>query len=166
MISLLTTVTETASTKMFVVVDVQCFKMAENKFLPKELAAYDGHGVSHYIFRPPFPFSTLPQNFQEQANWLMNNHHCIHWDEGFTPVHMFPKILQRLVRHADVVYVKGHEKTTFLRNYIKQRVIKIEERPALSASTPYCMHHLKSPCYCALSNVYHLHQHYVMEVDK
>lgn len=148
---------------MFVIVDVQGFKIADKTFSPKELAAYNGHGVSHYIFRAPFPFSTLPQRFQEEANWLMNNHHCIHWDEGFTPAYMFPKILRRLVRDADVVYVKGCEKAAFLRTYIDKCIIEIEERPALSASKPICMHHLKSLCYCALSNVYHLHEHYAME---
>lgn len=148
---------------MFLIVDVQGFKIAKKTFLPKELAAYDGRGVSHYIFKAPFPFSTLPLHLQEQANWLTNNHHCIHWDEGFTPAYMFPKIIRRLVRDADVVYVKGREKAAFLRNYIKKPVLEIEERPALSVSQPICMHHLKSLCYCALSNVYHLHEHYVME---
>lgn len=148
---------------MFVILDVQCFKISEKTFSPKELAVYDGNAVSHYIFRAPFPFSTLPPHLQAEANWLMNNHHCIDWDEGFTPTYMFPKILQRLVRDADVVYVKGREKAAFLRNYITKPIIEIEERPALSAYKPTCMYHSKPLCYCALSNVYHLHKHYVME---
>lgn len=142
---------------------MQGFKISAKMFTPKELAVYDGYGISHYIFKAPFPFSTLPQHLQDEATWVMNNHHCIHWDEGFTPAYMFRKILQRLVQDADVVYVKGREKAAFLRNYITKHIIEIEERPALSASKPTCMHHLKSPCYCALSNVYHLHEHYVMQ---
>jgi hypothetical protein len=148
---------------MFLIVDVQGFKIAEKKFFPKELAAYDGHGVSHHIFRSPFPFYTLPKQFQEQANWLTRNHHSIPWDEGFTPAYMFPKILKRLVRNVDVVYVKGREKAEFLRTYITNPIVEIEEQPALPPSKPICMHHLTAICHCALSNVYQLHEHYVME---
>lgn len=148
---------------MFVIVDVQGFKISEKTFSPKELAAYDGHTISHYVFKSPFPFGTLPPHFQQQAKWLMNNHHCIDWDEGFTPGFLFPKILERLLRDADVVYVKGCEKATFLRNYTRKHIIEIEEHPALSASQPSCMHHMQTLCYCALSNVYHLYQHYVMQ---
>lgn len=148
---------------MFVIVDVQGFKISEKTLSPKELAAYDGNTLSHYIFRAPFPFETLPQHFQKQANWLVNNHHCINWDEGFTPVFLFPKIVERLLRDADVVYVKGNEKAKFLRNYTSKHIIEIEEQPALSAAKPSCMYHLKSVCHCALSNVYHLYEHYVMQ---
>lgn len=148
---------------MFVILDVQGFKISETTFSPKELAAYDGRSVSHFVFRAPFPFCALPQHLQQQANWLMNNHHCINWDEGFTPVHLFPKILQRLVRDAHIVYVKGYEKAQFIRSHTKKHIIEIEEQPALSVSTPSCMHHSTSLCYCALSNVYHLYQHYIMQ---
>lgn len=147
---------------MFAIVDVQGFKISDKEFSPKELASYNGNVMSHYIFRAPFPLSTLPLPLQQQAKWVSNNHHCIEWDEGFTPVHLFPKILQRLVRDAHVVYVKGYEKVKFLQKYTDKHIIEIEEHPALSPSEPSCMYHVKSHCYCALSNVYHLHQHYVM----
>lgn len=148
---------------MFIIVDVQGFKTSDKTFSPKELATYDGRMVSHHIFRAPFPFNTLPKHLQQQANWLANNHHCIEWDEGFTPAFLFPKVLQRLVQDANVVYVKGPEKTKFLRNYTNKHIIEIEEHPALPKSQPSCMHHGKSHCYCALSNVYHLYEHYVMQ---
>lgn len=145
------------------IVDVQGFQISDTTFSPKELAVYDGKASSHYVFRAPFHFYTLPSHLQQQANWLMNNHHCINWNEGFTPVFLFPKILQRIFRDADLVYVKGREKAKFIRSYTNKHVIEIEEQPALSPSRPSCMHHSKSPSYCALSNVYSLYKLYVME---
>lgn len=148
---------------MFIVLDVQGFMISGQTFSPKELAIFDGQTISHYIFKAPFPFSTLPPDLQTQAKWLINNHHGIPWNEGYTPCFLFPTILERLLKDADVVYVKGREKRNFLRRYTKKPIIEIEEYPALSATQPSCMYHSKVPCYCALSNVYHLYKHYVME---
>lgn len=143
--------------------DIQGFKTSDKIFTPKELAAYNGDCISHYLFKSPFPFTSLPQHLQKQATWLMTNHHCIDWDEGFTPAFQFPRILRRLLRDVDVVYVKGREKVTFLKRYTDKPIIEIEEQPALSPTHSSCMHHMKPVCYCALSNVYHLYNHYVME---
>lgn len=148
---------------MFVIVDVQGFKTSGKEFTPKELAAYDGMTISHYIFKAPFSFATLPHHLQQQATWVMHNHHCIHWNEGHTPVFLFAKIFQRIVRDVDVIYVKGTEKTQFLKTYTNKHIIEIEEHPALTPSKPACIYHMKSICFCALSNVYHLYQHYVMQ---
>lgn len=148
---------------MKLIVDIQGFKTSDKTFTPKELAAYDGNSICHYIFRPPFPFNVLPQHLQKQASWLMDNHHCIDWDEGFTPAYQFPRILRRLLRNAEVIYVKGREKVTFLKRYTDKSFVEIEEQPALTPTQPACMCHTKPLCYCALSNVYHLYNHYVME---
>lgn len=148
---------------MKMIIDVQFFKIGNNTYMPKELAAYNGSAVSHYVFRRPFQFCLLPEPLQKQATWLMNNHHCIDWDEGFTPTFQFRIIIERVLRDADEVYVKGSEKASFLRKYTDKPILEIEERPPLSPSQPACIYHSKSICYCALSNVYHLYNHYVME---
>lgn len=148
---------------MSLVLDVQGFKTSQKIFQPKELAAYDGIHVSHYIFKPPFPLHTLPHDLQQQAKWLMHNHHCINWMEGYTPIHSFKDIMQRLTKNVDVVYVKGSEKANYLRTFTDKRVVEFDEQPALSPSIPSCMYHSHSPCMCALSNVYHLYNNYVMQ---
>lgn len=147
---------------MKVIIDVQFFKISDNTYQPKELAAYNGCTAAHYLFRRPFPFHMLSERLQKQANWVMNHHHSIDWDEGFTPAYQFRAIFQRLVRDADEVYVKGHEKATFLRKHTDKPIVEIQERPALSPSAPACIYHSNPICYCALSNVYHLYEHYVM----
>lgn len=148
---------------MKLIVDIQGFKTNDKTFTPKELAAYNGNSISHYIFKPPFPFDALPLHLQKQASWLMANHHSIDWDEGFTPAFLFPKILRRLLQDVEIIYMKGREKVSFLKGYTNKPIIEIEEQPALSPTQPSCMHHMKPVCYCALSNVYHLYNHYVME---
>lgn len=148
---------------MPLVLDVQGFMTAGKTFTPKELAVYDGTAIAHYVFRAPFAFRYLPEHLQHQATWLMNNHHCINWSEGFTPVNLFPHILSRLLQEADLVYVKGREKADFIRKHTKKQVVEIEEKPALSATHVSCIHHSRSICYCALSNVYQLYKLYVMD---
>lgn len=148
---------------MNLILDLQGFKTSDKIFTPKELAAYDGSVVSHYIFKAPFPFAVLPHHLQQQAVWLMENHHCIDWNEGFTPAYQFPRILRRLVRDAKVIYVKGREKVTYLKKYTATPIIEIEEQPALSPTQPSCMYHSKTLCYCALSNVHTLYNRYVMD---
>lgn len=142
--------------------DVQCFKIGNNTFYPKELAVYNGNEVAHYIFRPPFPLSHLPEHLQKQAKWLMHNHHCIDWNEGFTPGFLFPKIVQRLVRDADQIYVKGREKVTFLQKYVNNTIVELPECPALKPSQPSCIYHTSLSCLCSLSNVYYLYRDFVM----
>lgn len=146
-----------------VVLDVQGFNTSQKQFVPKELAVYDGVRISHYIFKPPFPLHHLPEEFKKQALWLNNNHHCMNWSEGFTPHFLFPQIIRQLTQDVDYVYVKGHEKAAFIRIYISKPVIEFEEQPALIPLNPSCFYHMKSPAICALSNVYHLYDNFVMK---
>lgn len=148
-------------TKIAIVMDVQGFKIGTNSFYPKEFAVYDGTAVSHYVFRPPFPFTMLPGELKRQAKWLMHNHHCIDWEEGFTPAFMLPKIVQRFTRDADVVYVKGAEKAAYLKKY-SNKIKELVEHPALRESTPSCMYHTSPLCICALSNVYNMYHEFLM----
>lgn len=148
---------------MKVVLDVQGFLTSDKTFTPKELATYDGIAISHHIFKAPFRFSQLPLHLQQQAVWLMNHHHCVSWTDGYTPAHLFPQILTRLLEHATVVYVKGREKADFIRKHTNKPVLEIGEHPALTATQAACIYHSRSICYCALSNVYHLYKLYVME---
>lgn len=148
------------------VIDVQGFKTSEKDFAPKELAVFDGHRVSHYVFKPPFAFRNLPPTFRQQATWLMHNHHCLDWNEGFTPPFMLPVILQRLTQQADTVYVKGSEKSNYIRRFVSQPVVELPEEPALQAMLPSCFYHHHSLCYCALSNVYYLYKTHVMDFSE
>uniref|UniRef100_A0A1Y1LTA4 Uncharacterized protein n=1 Tax=Photinus pyralis TaxID=7054 RepID=A0A1Y1LTA4_PHOPY len=148
---------------MVVVVDVQSFKTSKKCFSPKELAIYNGKQMAHFVFKPPFPWSSLDNEFQRQANWVTHNHHGIKWESGHTPSHLFPLILRHLISPSDHVYVKGKEKADIIRKALSRDVIEVEEEPALPSLEPNCYYHIRSPCHCALSNVYYIYNTYVMQ---
>jgi hypothetical protein len=147
---------------MRLVLDMQGFKDERNRFIPKELAAYDGDRISHFVFRPPYPLKLLSQNLQNNAVWLMRNHHCLNWNSGFTPLHYFAKIMSYLTKDAEHVYVKGGEKAEFIRKYCRKKVIELDDQPALQKDEPLCFYHNKSICMCALTNVLSLYDNIFM----
>lgn len=147
---------------MNLVLDVQCFKSENNKFIVKELAAFDGERISHVVFKPPYPFDMLSADLKKQAQWLTNNYHCIEWWKGSTPGHYFSKIIADITSSAERIYVKGCEKVVYLQEYIATPIIQFDEKPTLLKSTPKCFYHSHDYCMCALSNVFYLYENFIM----
>lgn len=143
------------------IIDIQGFNIEKNKFIPKELAAYDGNKVCHYIFRSPFSMNLLEPEFHKQATWLTNNHHGISWNEGYTPCYKIQKILNSLADCTNKIYVKGKEKANYIRQYVTKPVMEFEEKPNLKQSEPKCFYHINSHCMCSLSNVYFLYENFI-----
>lgn len=148
---------------MNLVMDIQGFKIENNKFITKELAAYDGFHISHHVFKQPFEISLLPPDLHKQAIWLMKNHHCIQWNQGFTPLHKFSDIVKSLTAKCECVYVKGEEKMNIIRKYSSKPVIELDEYPALLPDKPQCFFHSKKHCVCALSNAFYLYNRFFMD---
>lgn len=144
------------------VLDVQGFKLENNKFIPKELAAYDGNKICHYVFKPPFDIRFLPSHLRKQADWLMKNHHSILWNDGFTPIHKFSNIMKNLTEQVDQVYVKGTEKMQYIKKYTLNPVIDLGDDPPLQKEKPHCFYHSNPICICALTNVYYLYNNCLM----
>ncbi|KAJ8966950.1 hypothetical protein NQ317_006780 [Molorchus minor] len=147
---------------MNLILDIQGFKVENNKFIVKELAAYDGTRLGHYVFKPPFAMEQLPPDLHKQAVWLTHNHHCIPWKSGFTPLYQFSEILKNLSLNVKSVYVKGKEKTDYIRKYSMKPVYEMDEHPSLYAKEPTCFYHTKNPSVCALANVLHLYDTFIM----
>lgn len=147
---------------MSVVADIQCFKVEKNKFLVKEFAAYDGDKVIHYVFKPPYSFQRLTDTYQQQANWVIRNHHAIEWEQGFTPVHHLPGILRKLSQRCEKFLIKGKEKAKFIQQYVTIPVLELPETPPMKLKEAKCFYHSKEVCMCALSNVYDLYYEYAM----
>jgi hypothetical protein len=148
---------------MNLVLDIQCFKREHNKFVVKELAAYDGEKMSHFLFKQPFPIGMLPHDLQKQVHWLSKHHHCIEWTSGYTPYYYLGDILRDLTSGVDRVYVKGKEKAHYLQKLISKPVIEFDEEPALGKGKPKCFYHSNDFCYCALNIVFHLYENFVMK---
>jgi hypothetical protein len=142
---------------MSLVLDIQGFKIENNKLLIKELAAFDGEKMFHYLFKAPFPFNMLSPQFQKQALWLTKNHHGLDWNAGFVPLHKLGKILQDMPNPTDTIYVKGREKADYIRKFVQLPVVELPEQPVLQKDTPKCFYHCENYCFCALSNVYFLY---------
>lgn len=142
---------------MRLILDLQGFKDEKNKFIPKELAAYDGEKIIHYVFKQPFPLNFLSPECHKQAVWLMKNHHCINWNLGFTPLHYFSTIIKQVTKNAEFVYVKGVEKAKYIKKYVDNAVIELDEEPPLFLSKPKCFYHSKPEAMCALSNVINMY---------
>lgn len=146
---------------MVLFIDFQGFKIENNQFLVKELAGFDGHKVCHCLFEPPFPFESLPKKQQQQASWLIRNHHCIEWNEGTIPLQHLERIVHKLIDSTSpdcLVYVKGKEKANYLRKLTNKPVFELKEQPRLTKTKPKCFSHRKDNCFCALSNVYYLYE--------
>lgn len=149
---------------MSIVIDVQGFKVESNKFVVKEFAAYDGKKISHYVFKPPFRMDLLPPYLQQQAFWVTDNHHGLRWEDGFVPLHKFSEVIQQVTNAGDRVYVKGKEKADYIRKHVSNAIVtEFKEQPAMRQQEPKCFFHLKNPCACALSNVFYLHDNFLMK---
>lgn len=148
---------------MKLVIDVQGFKIENNKFIVKELAAYDGIRLCHYVFKPPFAMKLLSPNLQKQALWLMNNHHCLDWHFGFTPFYLFSDIIKNLTSKVECVYVKGREKADYIRKYSMNSVYELAESSKLQVGQTRCLYHTKESCICALTNVFYLYDNFLMD---
>lgn len=144
------------------VLDVQGFKVENNRFTPKELAAYDGKKICHFLFKRPFNLNQLPPHLAKEANWLMQNHHYLPWYKGYTPIHKFSDIIKDITEEVDHVYVKGREKAEYIRKYSLKPVMELDENPTIQPGEPQCSHHSKSPSICALTNVYYLYNNFLM----
>lgn len=148
---------------MPLIIDIQCFKTEKNRFIVKEFAAYDGCKIAHYIFKPPYTFDCLPNEYQRQANWLMANHHCIKWESGFVPLHKFSAIISQLTESTQEVYVKGREKADYIRKYSRAPILELPDSPAIQPEGNSCLYHSKNPSICSLTNVYNLYNQFIMQ---
>lgn len=138
------------------ILDVQGYLINKTEFIPKELAIFDGEKVSHYIFKPPFKYYQLTKDDRKQVVWLENYYHGLMWGVGWTSLQSFKNILQYETKNDSIIYVKGFEKTNFIRKYLGNIV---QEYPETEFSLrninrqPYCFYHNIPYGHCALVNV-------------
>lgn len=146
---------------MVLIIDFQGFKIENNEFVVKELAAYDGYRVSHYVFERPFDFKYLPRKYQKQSIWLSRHYHGIDWVAGDIPLSKLDEILNRLSNDESQIYIKGREKANYLRRFINKPLLELDEQPRLIKGSPMCFYHTKANCVCSLFNVYYLYECFI-----
>jgi hypothetical protein len=86
----------------------------------------------HYEFCPPYNFKRLKKEERRQACWLNFNHHGLEWESGNVAYDRLPSIVRNLggmIGSEDEeqvynVYVKGLEKTKFIRSLIQSNELQ------------------------------------------
>lgn len=146
-----------------IVLDFQGFKDGENEFIIKELAGFDGCKLFHFIFEPPYAFTNLTRKAQSSANWLIRNHHKLNWELGFVPYQKILEILTTITSSYDRIYMKGREKSIYIKKLTKKAILELPEYPPLKLLQPECLYHNNNLCICALTNVKQLYQLFVIK---
>lgn len=113
---------------MDIVIDIQGFRDAEGKFMPKEVAvvAVNEAFISHCIMMAPYPFVELAEKYRRENNWLSRNFHGIEWFDGTANSKQFMAELREIARQARYIYTRGREKVHYLENTLARNVYNLE----------------------------------------
>ena len=151
---------------MDIVIDIQGFRDAEERFIPKEVAvvAINTPIIGQWIIMRPCPFDELSVNSRRENNWLTRNYHGIEWFDGEVNLKHFKQHLREIIRQARYIYSRGHEKVHYLRNLLSKNVYNLEgispafkNLPDAEESGHRCTYHgfrAKANFQCALRNAY------------
>ncbi|OXU25947.1 hypothetical protein TSAR_001725 [Trichomalopsis sarcophagae] len=120
---------------MEIVVDIQCFKYANNIII-KELAAVDVDGLlipRVYVFHPPCAWNELSPEEARENSWLQRNYHGLEFDD----IHDVFKELKRIGGNGVRVKFncKGSNKKRILERYLDD-VYNLEDMHCPSVHTP------------------------------
>lgn len=109
------------------IVEFQAFIGNNNEFIIKELTFVDlVRGTTYYfLFKQPFPFSTLTKKAKTTNRWLMNNYHYIGWKEGFTRYKSVDDVMYHFCSKFNRFYTRGEEKRKWIQMYTSDPVINV-----------------------------------------
>lgn len=103
------------------VVDVQGFKASNNEFVFKEVAIVhleEDAIPSVFFFKPPFKWNKLLPKNKSINHWLELNYHGLAWTSGDISYKELNDIMKLALINAKRVYVKGSEKTKWIRQFV------------------------------------------------
>lgn len=98
----------------FVFVDLQGFKMMQNRFMCKEFCLIDGEKVFHTFVRSPFSIKELSFKYRHQAKWLTRFHHKIPWDYGIINLAQLKRTVYPMLQNK-LILVNGIESALWLK---------------------------------------------------
>lgn len=107
------------------VIEFQAFRNNDNKFIIKELVVFDLTTgiVSYFIFKPPFPLSSLLSKQYRTNKWLTSFFHHISWEEGLVDYKDLESIMIHYCRQFKTIYTSGDEKIKFIQKFTSCPVI-------------------------------------------
>lgn len=105
-----------AVTMAFLVIDFQGFPMPDKTFAIKELAIVDVASTheSYYVAQPPCHIGFFSARHQRTIQYVTDRVHGIPWDAGYVPLDVVEKALKKAVDNADLVYIKGSDRLSFV----------------------------------------------------
>lgn len=145
---------------MNAIVDVQGFKIGENKFILKEIAISCNNHIQVFLIKPPFPFYDLTKTERRQVAWIERNRK-IYWSEGFINYSNYKSLIVEYLKDK-CIFTKGVEKVLWIKEILKNHTVyNLEDNGCPSLLNLYeeyesendvfsCMYH---PAICALKNV-------------
>jgi hypothetical protein len=159
-----------------VIVDIQCFKDNDNKFIIKEIAAIyvqSGSILCHHIISPPYPRNLLSAERIQQTYWLIKYNHGLEWTIGDISYHLLLDKLKKIFNLISIVLVKGREKCDYLQTilpqqcnvavldnfYCKRQEVIME---LFIKDTVRCNNLMGTHHKCAVSNIVNLRKWYIL----
>lgn len=146
--------------KAIAIVDVQGFKIADNKFILKEIAIACKDQIQVFLIKPPFPIYNLTSTERKQVNWIERNRK-IYWNDGFIPYKNYLAYIEEFLIDK-MIYCKGLEKMLWIKKLLDYNdvynlelkscpsLLSLYEEYRLSTDVYTCIYH---PTICALRNV-------------
>ncbi|KMQ82968.1 hypothetical protein RF55_21313 [Lasius niger] len=134
------------------VLDLQGFQLSPHSFVVKELSCVDEYGYyALWTFKPPYAWDTISPRRQRSYDWVTRNHHGLAWTHGDIPYKALKSVLKQIFETYTCLYVKGLEKTKFLKTFTKMDIVNLEELPKpLPVSRLTCPLHTTDSFSCAL----------------
>lgn len=156
------------SSKHIAIVDFQGFLIkSENEFVLKELSFtflddnlenYNKkHCYHHYIFSKPYDWVELLANCQLKVLWTLAFYHGFYWNQGQIPYENIDQHIQPLLKDNLIIYVKGKEKTSQLKDICKNQYLDIKNIEEIGFDSL-----LSAEAY-NLSHAYHCNKHRIVK---
>lgn len=145
------------SLSMDFIVDLQGFKVPIDEFVPKEISIVEVGSDKKpltLLLEPPTTWDALPDKYKTMNGWLTRNFHGIPWDSGDVSHDAARVIICAILQHARTVYVKGLEKSLWLRRFTSMEIDDMEDLgcpsmrklPKISCGCPHHSYNAKYNC--------------------
>src|SRR6266576_3506563 len=110
------------------VIDIQGFKTLFNEFVMKEVCIVGVHSgkVYHIFVKSPVCYENLCKKLKSRVNYITKYIHGIHWNSGSVDENTVAEILQKIVKNAIRIYIKGSERVKFINNLFNNTIQVID----------------------------------------
>lgn len=102
------------------VADLQFFRGDEKELILKciSFSKLFSDTIEFFVFKPPFDIVELSPYRRRAARFVTKNFHHIQWEDGFIDYNEINNIIKENLDTAQEIFVKGHEKATFLNSIL------------------------------------------------